>query len=99
MKLRGHLGLLILGTLLPMVAFSAAMLVWVHRQTRAATERGLLDTARAGSVAVDRAHSGTISAFKGLATPEHLRSGKLTALHPAPREPAATQPTWQKVVR
>src|SRR2546428_183210 len=98
MKLRAHWGLLILGTLLPMVAFSAAMLVWVHRQTRAATERGLLDTARAVSVAVDREHSGTIAALKVLATSEHLRSGNLTAFHRVAREAVATQPTWQNVV-
>jgi PAS domain S-box-containing protein len=98
MKLRAHLGLLILGTLLPMVAFSAAMLVWMHRQTRAATERGLLDTARAVAVAVDREHSGTIAALKVLATSEHLRSGNLTAFHRVAREAVATQPTWQNVV-
>jgi PAS domain S-box-containing protein len=98
MKLRAHLGLLILGTLLPMVAFSAAMLVWMHRQTRAATERGLLDTARAVAVAVDREHSGTIAALKVLATSEHLRSGNLTAFHRVAREAVATQPSWQNVV-
>ena len=98
MKLRAHLGLLILGTLLPMVAFSGAMLVWMHRQTRAATERGLLDTARAVAVAVDREHSGTIAALKVLATSEHLRSGHLTAFHRVAREAVATQPTWQNVV-
>jgi PAS domain S-box-containing protein len=81
-----------------MVAFSAAMLVWVHRQTRAATERGLLDTARAVSVAVDREHSGTIAALKVLATSEHLRSGNLTAFHQVAREAVTTQPTWQNVV-
>jgi hypothetical protein len=40
------LGARILGTLLPMVAFSALVLGWVQRQTREATERGLMDTAR-----------------------------------------------------
>src|SRR3989454_62660 len=98
MKLRAHLGLLILGPLLPMVAFSGAMLVWMHRQTRAATERGLLDTARAVAVAVDREHSGTIAALKVLATSEHLRSGHLTAFHRVAREAVATQPSWQNVV-
>src|SRR3989449_11687237 len=81
-----------------MVAFSAAMLVWMHRQTRAATERGLLDTARAVAVAVDREHSGTIAALKVLATSEHLRSGNLTAFHRVAREAVATQPSWQNVV-
>src|SRR2546425_12742222 len=67
-------------------------------QTRAATERGLLDTARAGAVAVDREHSGTIAALKGLATSEHLPSGNLTAFHRVAREAGATQPSWQNVV-
>src|SRR5437870_13641119 len=81
MKLRAHLAVLILGTLLPMVAFSAAMLVWVHRQTRAATERGLVDTAHAMSVAVDHQLGATFAALKLLATSDHLTRGELEAFH------------------
>jgi hypothetical protein len=82
MKLRAHLGALILGTLLPMVAFSALVLGWVQRQTREATERGPLDTARAISVAVDRELGGTIAALKLLATSEHLGSRDTRHLAP-----------------
>ena len=84
MKLRAHLGILILGTLLPMVAFSAAMLVWVHRQTRAATERGLIDTTRAISVAVDHNLGATVAGLKLLAASEHLHTENLRAFQPTP---------------
>jgi hypothetical protein len=98
MKLWAHLGALILGTLLPMVAFSALVLGWVRRQTREATERGLLDTARAISVAVDRDLGGTIAALKLRATSEHLASRDLKAFHQAAHVAVATQSTWQNAV-
>lgn len=85
------MGALILGTLLPMVAFSALVLGWVQRQTREATERGLRDTARAISVVVDRELGGTIAALKLLATSEHLGSRDLKALHQAAHVAVATQ--------
>jgi hypothetical protein len=81
-----------------MVAFSALVLGWVQRQTREATERGLLDTARAISVAVDRELGGTIAALKLLATSEPLGSRDLKAFHQAAHVAVATQSTWQNVV-
>jgi len=81
-----------------MVAFSALVLGGVQRQTRAATERGLLDTARAISVAVDRELGGTIAALKLLATSEPLGSRDLKAFHQAAHVAVVTQSTWQNVV-
>ena len=46
-KIRSRLVLMILGTLIPILAFSGFMLVAFNRQTRHATERGLVETARA----------------------------------------------------
>src|SRR5712692_2105259 len=98
MKLRAHFGLLVLGALLPMVAFSAVMLVWAHRQTRQATARGLVDTARAISVAVDREIGATVAALRLLGASEHLRRGDLLAFYDAARDAVRTQPAWQNVV-
>src|SRR5207245_733312 len=93
-----HLGIVMLGALLPMVAFSTAMLLWVHRQTREATERGLVDTARAVSVALDREIGGTIAALRVLGASEHLERGALDKFYAAARSVVTTQPTWQNVV-
>ena len=98
MRLRTHLSVVVLGALLPMVAFSAAMLFWVHRQTRDATERGLVDTARAMSVALDREIGGTIAALKILGASDHLDHGALDKFYEAARQAVTTQPTWQNVV-
>ena len=98
MRLRAHLGIVVLGALLPMVAFSAAMLLWVHRQTREATERGLVDIARAISVALDREIGGTIAALRVLGASDHLHRGALDKFYEAAREVVTTQPTWQNVV-
>src|SRR5207244_6130313 len=98
MKLRAHFGLLVLGALLPMVAFSAVMLVWAHRQTRAATERGLVDTARAISVAVDREIGATVAALRLLSASEHLRRGDLLAFYDDARDEVGAQSTWKIVV-
>src|SRR5207302_2019149 len=63
-----------------------------------ATERGLLDIARAMSVAVDKELGGTMAALKLLAASEHLHDDNLKAFHRAAHRAVATQPTWQNVV-
>ena len=67
-KIRSRLVLLILATLIPILAFSGFMLVAFNRQTRSATERGLIETARALSVAVDQHVSASMSVLQALAT-------------------------------
>ena len=53
MKVRSHLFLLILASLIPVLIFSGVMAALFHRETRSATERGLVETVRALSMAVD----------------------------------------------
>ena len=100
MRLRGQLRIVVVGTLLPMLAFSVAILLWVHRQAREATERGLVDTARAVSVAVDRELGGTIAALQVLGASDHLqrRRTRLIEFYDVARDAVATQPAWQNVV-
>src|SRR5215208_1842644 len=77
MKLRSHLLVLVLATILPFVGFAVWLVVESQGQTRAATEGGLLDTARALMVGVDREIDGSISALEILATSEPLATGDL----------------------
>src|SRR5712692_7149739 len=98
MKLRGQLRIVVVGALLPMLVFSVAILLWVHRQAREATERGLVDTARAVSVAVDRELGGTIAALKVLGASDHLQRGRPLEFYDFARDAVATQPAWQNVV-
>ena len=92
------MSIVVFGALLPMVAFSAVMLFWVHRQTREAAELGLVDVARAMSVALDRELGGTIAALRVLAASDHLAHRRLGEFHDLARAAVTTQLTWQNVV-
>jgi signal transduction histidine kinase/FixJ family two-component response regulator len=98
MKIRSRLLLLMLGTLIPIIAFSGVMLVLFNRQTRAATEKGLVETARALSVEVDQQISASISGLEGLSTSEHLTAGDLAEFHRAARAILPSQPGWKNIV-
>jgi signal transduction histidine kinase len=74
------------------------MLFWVHRHTTAATERGLVDTARALAVAVDHDLGGSVAALRILGASEALRRGDLGAFRRVARDAVSTQPSWQDVV-
>jgi hypothetical protein len=97
-KIRSRLVLLILATLIPILAFSGFMLVAFNRQTRSATERGLIETARALSVAVDQHVSASMSVLQALATSAHLQNGDLEEFDRTAHAVLASQPAWHSVV-
>src|SRR6267143_2264345 len=74
------------------------MLVLFNRQTREATEQGLVETARALSVAVDQQVLASLSVLRVLAASEHLQKGNVPEFERAARMALATQPAWQNIV-
>src|SRR5260370_17514272 len=54
MKLRNHILLLVVATVVPMTLFAAALIFYNARLQQRAAERGMPDTARALALAVDR---------------------------------------------
>src|SRR5260370_14329122 len=74
------------------------MLVRFKRHTRAATERGLVETARALSVAVDQQVLASLSVLRVLAVSEHLQRGNVQEFERVARRSLATQPSWQSIV-
>jgi signal transduction histidine kinase/ActR/RegA family two-component response regulator len=98
MKLRSHLILVILVTLLPLIAFSAAMMVLFHRNTTTATEKGLQDTTRALALAVDRELGASIAALETLAVSPNLEAGELSAFYRTASLALSRQARWQNVV-
>src|SRR5260370_1263652 len=54
MKLRNHILLLVVATVVPMTLFAAALIFYNARLQQRAAERGMRDTARALALAVDR---------------------------------------------
>ncbi len=97
MRLRSYLFLLVIGAILPLLVFSAWLTARAHRQTRAATEQGLLEAARAFSVAVDRQVVGSISALRVLAVSEYLAARDLKNFDRVARRTLAARPDWETV--
>ena len=77
MKLRSHLIALVIASLLPVILFAGVMIYTSYQQQRATIEGGMVDTARALSLAVDREIVASIRTLQALATSEYLTSGDL----------------------
>jgi signal transduction histidine kinase len=98
MKLRSKLVFLVLGTLAPILVFSGVMLIEFNRHTRAATEKGLVETARALSVAVDQQVMASVSVLKALASSDELRRGDLRQFDRVVRAALVTQPNFRIII-
>jgi signal transduction histidine kinase len=98
LPLRWHLVLLVVGTLLPVVAFGAAVVHRLARSERAAAERRLTQSARDLAAVVDRETSGTFRALSALGQSERLDRGDLAAFREEARRVLATQPAWLAVL-
>ena len=98
MKLRSHLLILVLVTLVPIVVFSLVLVVRLHRQERAAIERGLQETARALTLALDAQLKTDIEALKTLGASEHLDDGNYRAFYALAERVKAQHPHWETVL-
>src|SRR5712691_4544444 len=103
MKIRGvtirsQLVLLVLGTVIPVLAFAAVSLIVFNRHSREATGQGLVETARALSVAIDQQVAASTSVLEALAASDHLRTGNLKEFDRTARLVLATQQRWQSIV-
>jgi hypothetical protein len=81
MRLRRSLALLVVGTLAPLLVFSAVVVYQYDREQKAGAEQDLLDAARGLVVALDRHFDATITALRVLGTSEHLDTGDWRAFH------------------
>jgi PAS domain S-box-containing protein len=98
MKLRSYLIALIVATLLPVLIFIATMVLVFRGQQQTAVQRGLLDTARALSSAVDRELLASIRTLEALATSEFLDSGDLHRFHAQASRAQKAHEAWQSIV-
>jgi signal transduction histidine kinase/ActR/RegA family two-component response regulator len=89
--------LLVLGALLPVVAFSALIADRLSRSERLAAERRQVQSARELAAIVDREMSGTIRVLSALAESERLERGDLAAFYAEARRVIPTQPSWLAV--
>jgi PAS domain S-box-containing protein len=81
LKLRSHLIVLVLAALLPVLIFTFAMFRQKARLQHEAVERGMRDTARALSLAMDREIGAVRAILETLAESPHLDTGNLRSFH------------------
>jgi len=98
MKLRSHLIILVVAALLPALIFAGVMIVVFGRQQQRFLENGLLDTARALSLAVDRELTAWSHTLETLATSEHLDSGDLRKFYSQAQRVLDTRQDWDTIV-
>jgi signal transduction histidine kinase len=97
-KLRSHLVILVLGAVLPVLAFSAVMAVVFWRQQHAVVDERYLDRVRALAIALDREMEGRIRALQVLAASHPLRAGDLAGFYVQAQEVRSEQPAWDAVI-
>ena len=83
--------------MVPLLIFAAIMMVLLEKQERASVERGLRDTARALSVAVDNQLIASVSTLQALAAFDHPDAMDLERFHVQARRVLATQPGWRNI--
>jgi hypothetical protein len=92
--IRVYLLVLVLGAMLPGVLLTG-ILVWrSFVNTRAITERRLIESARVDASALDREFDSAISVLQTLATSPSLDRDDLAAFYQEARRGQATQPGW-----
>jgi signal transduction histidine kinase len=97
MKLRSHLIALVVASLLPVLLFAGAMIYISYRQQRADVERGVIDTARALSLAVDRELEASIRTLEAIATSEYLTSGDFRKFYAFAQDALRSIPGWESM--
>ena len=97
-SLRFYLIKLVLTALAPLLIFSVGMIVILARQEKATLERGLLETTRALTLAVDREFDSSIITLTALATSEHLDSGALNEFYRICSRILQRQDNWRAII-
>jgi len=98
MKIRWHLMILVAVALLPVLIFAGVMITALGKRERVAVERGLLDTARALSLAVDRELDASIRSLQILALSEHAKSGDLKKFYEQSTTALPALRLWETVI-
>jgi two-component system, sensor histidine kinase len=96
--LRRHLVILVLVTLVPMLLWAAGLTLWSSLQERRAMERGLSETARALTIAVDQEIRLTMAALDSAALSRPLVNQDVSAFDDVARRLAAIHPEWDNTV-
>jgi signal transduction histidine kinase len=94
MKLRSHVQVLAVGTLLPMIVFAFVGAMWLTERERDIFERGATERVRAVLTAVDLELKGSITSLLAIASRNAMADGNLRAIHAELVSALPTQPDW-----
>jgi len=97
MRLRSHLLILTLGTLLPMVILGVAATALIAEREKAVFRRGATERTLALLTAVDAELSSHSTSLQALAGSQNLETFDLGALHDEALRAVAIQRSWRKV--
>ncbi len=97
LTLRGHLLVLVLAALVPMIALGAVLTSWLVAEQRKAVTHGPQGTAEALALAVDREIAANISALEMLATSPEIDRGDLVAFHDRARLILGKRSHWANI--
>jgi PAS domain S-box-containing protein len=97
MKLRTHLFFLVIAALVPALIFSCVLIFQSYRQQRSDIERGMIGTARALSLAVDRELEAAIRTLSAIAASEHLTSNNLRQFYNYAQNAIKVSRGWEGV--
>src|ERR1043166_9213407 len=98
MKIRSHLLILVLTSVLPIVVFSTIMTFVFWREQRQAFEQRYLDRVRAMAIALDRELDGTIRSLQVLAESPHLQAGDLLSFYEQAQRTLSMQRGWANII-
>jgi signal transduction histidine kinase len=97
-KLRWHLAVLVLASVVPLVVFSAIVAGRLQREERARFEQELVQVTRAITVTIDHELLGATRALQAFAGSALLDDGHLSTFPVRARELLAAHPAWRDVV-
>jgi signal transduction histidine kinase len=96
--LRRQLGLLLLGTVLPLLVFSALLVTQLAREVQRDVERRLLFSARTMSAHLEREVQDVVDVLERLARSERLAAGDLEGFREEALQVRALHPAWQTLI-
>lgn len=98
LKLRGHLLVLTLATLLPMILFALVATVLLAHREKSAFQRGAQERTLAVLTAVDAELTSSSNVLSALAASRNLELDDLRAFHTEATRVLASQPDWLTVI-
>jgi signal transduction histidine kinase len=97
-RIRAHLLLLVVASVLPVLVFSGVMAYVFWHQQRVAFEQTYLERVRALSIALDLRQGLSLAALRAMAESRRLDTGALREFHAEARDVVSAQGLWSAVI-